>query len=94
MKVVANETDFIALIGAENQCIIFCFFNWSGYSVISKKIVENWERYYNREIILIDCSNFDSGNYFPYWLSSQENGDWAKEGIMTVNKFTPTIIVN
>lgn len=51
--------------------------------------MEKWEKQYKREIILIDCSVIGPESYYPDWLRKQENGDWAKEGIMTIKKFSP-----
>lgn len=84
-----TESEFYKLIETENKYIFFCFFNWSGYSVISKKIVENWETEFNREVMLIDCSNLDFENYYQDWLNKKEKDDWSKEGIMTIRKFSP-----
>jgi len=89
MKLINNKKEFISLIETIEKNIVFCFHDWSAYSVMAKKIVEDWESMSKREIKIIDASKMNQNNYFPKWLINKEKRDWSKEGIMTINKYTP-----
>ena len=89
MELINNKASFFKLIEIEEKCIVFCFHDWSAFSVVSKKIVEEWESKFDRKIKVIDASNMNHKDYFPKWLIQKELDDWTKEGIMTINKFSP-----
>ncbi|MFK7982950.1 MAG: hypothetical protein AB8G86_23425 [Saprospiraceae bacterium] len=86
IKFVNDKKEFLNLIETEEKSIIFCFHNWSGYSIIAKNIVEEWESNFKREVRIVDASKMNEDSYFIKWLIQKEKGDWAKEGIMTIGK--------
>lgn len=89
MEPIKNKLDFLKLIATEEQHIIFCYHGWSGYSIIAKKIVEDWESRFQRSVSFIDATKMEHKNYLMEWLISKEKRDWSKQGIMTFNRFTP-----
>ncbi len=91
MHIIKNEDEFKLQIVDNHQLVVFIFHNWSGPSRTAKKVIEEWEKESERQIYLLDASSIylEKEDYLFQWLYEQEKGDWSKEGIMTINRYSP-----
>lgn len=85
------EDEFRLILNNKEQLIVFIFHNWSEPSHMAKKVIEEWEKESERQIYLLDASfiYLEKEDYLYQWLYEQEKGDWSKEGIMTINRYSP-----
>ncbi|MFT4759815.1 MAG: hypothetical protein ACI9XO_002566 [Paraglaciecola sp.] len=86
---IKDKNHFQTKLNSEECLILFIFYNWSGYSVMGRKVVESWQLSNNRKIHSIDASKMDYKDYLYKWVANQETGNWSEDGVMTINRFSP-----
>lgn len=84
-----DQLEFQGLITSPKKLIVFIFHGWSGYSVASKNIIDNWEARTKREIFLIDATTLSYHDDFPSWIRAQEKDDWFESSVMKIKRYSP-----